>query len=170
MFFLVGVQVNNLETVTHAYVNLLLNRWHMSIHTCISLFCELKDSKRNDTPQIWKKQWCGNKHRFWFPILFPRKGTRLLGEIADYRAQRRNIEEESGGSYRTKREVKKKKKKPHSNGTMSKKTRMSFRWQKLEQNEQCNKLSKSSFGIIPQSIKQLFRKQFSEVFQDRHPR
>lgn len=47
---LVGVQVDNLDTVTHAYVNLLLNRWHMSIHACIPLCCELKDSKRNDTP------------------------------------------------------------------------------------------------------------------------
>ena len=52
---------------------------------------------------------------------------------------------------------------------MSKKTGMSFQWQKLEQNEQCNTLSKSSFGIIPQSIEQLFKKQFGEVYQDRHP-
>ena len=37
-----------------------------------------------------------HKHRSWFPILFPRKGTRLLEEIADYRAQRKNIEEEFG--------------------------------------------------------------------------
>ena len=58
---------------------------------------------------------------------FPIKGTRLLGEIADYSAQRRNIEEESGdlivseGKWK-----KKKKKKAHSNGLMSKKTVMSF--------------------------------------------
>ena len=155
----------------HTWIK-LLNRWHMSIHTCISLFCELKDSKRNDTPQIWKKQWCGNKHRFWFPILFPSKRTRLLGEIADYSAQRRNIEEESGDLIVSegKWKKKKKKKKAHSNGLMSKKTVMSFWWQKLEQNEQCSKLSKSSFGIIPQSIKQLFKRQFGEVYQDRHPR
>ena len=30
----------------------------------------------------------------------------LLGEISDYRAQRRNIEEESGESYCIKKEVK----------------------------------------------------------------
>ena len=154
----------------HTWIK-LLNRWHMNIHTYISLFHELKVSKRSDTLKIWKKQWCRNKHRSWFPILFPRKGTRLLEEIADYRAQRRNIEEESGdlivseGKWK-----KKKKKKAHSNGLMSKKTVMSFWWQKLEQNEQCSKLSKSSFGIRPQSIKQLFKRQFGEVYQDRHPR
>ena len=40
---------------------------------------------------------------------FPIKGTRLLGEITDCRPQRGNIEEESGGSYCTKKEVLKKK-------------------------------------------------------------
>ena len=61
------------------------------------------------------------------------------------------------------------KKKAPSNGVMSKKTRIRFQWPKLEQDEQHNKLSKSSFGIISQSIKQLFIKQFSEVYQDKHP-
>ena len=60
-------------------------------------------------------------------------------------------------------------KKAPSNGVISKKTGISFQWPKLEQDEQHNKLSKSSFGIISQSIKQLFIKQFSEVYQDKHP-
>ena len=58
---------------------------------------------------------------------FPGKGTRLLGEITDCRAQRRNIQEESGGgSYSIKKEVKRKKNDPHSNGVMSKKKEMNF--------------------------------------------
>ena len=144
----------------------LLNRWHMSIHTYISLFCELEESKRNDASKILKNQWCRNKHRFWFPILFPRKGTRLLVEIDDYRAHRRNTERSLGNLIISKRN---RKKKAPSNGVMSKKTRISLQWPKLEQDEQHNKLSKSSFGIISQSIKQLFIKQFSEVYQDKHP-
>ena len=53
-----------------------------------------------------------NKHRSWFPILFSNKGTRLLGEITDCRAQIGNIEEEPGGSYCVKKEVLKNKKAP----------------------------------------------------------
>ena len=59
---------------------------------------------------------------------FPIKGTRLLGEITDCRAQRGNIEE-SGRSYCIKKKVLKKK--PQSNGVMSKKTGMSFQGPKL---------------------------------------
>ena len=37
--------------------------------------------------------------------LFPIKGTRLLGEITDCRAQGGNIEQESGGTYFIKKEM-----------------------------------------------------------------
>lgn len=50
---------------------------------------------------------------------FPIKETRLLGEMTEYRAHRRNIEEEPGGSFSIKNEVLKKKKKkkvPHYRG------------------------------------------------------
>ena len=133
-------------------------------YTYIYFFvCELKVSKRNHTPKIWKKQWCRNKHTFWFPILFSRKGTRLLGVITDCRAQIRNIEE-SGGSYCIKKEVNKKKKKdPHSNGVMSKKKGMNFQWPELEQDEQRNKLSKSSFGVIHKAIQWDLSRQASMI-------
>ena len=36
---------------------------------------------------------------------FPIKETRLLGEMTDCRAQRGNIEEESGGTYSIKKEM-----------------------------------------------------------------
>ena len=36
---------------------------------------------------------------------FPIKGTRLLGEITDCRAQGGNIEQESGGTYSIKKEM-----------------------------------------------------------------
>ena len=68
---------------------------------------------------------------------FPIKGTSLLGEIIDCRAQIRNIKEDSGGSYCTRKEMNKKD--PHSNGVMSKKKGMNFQWPKLERDEPCNK-------------------------------
>ena len=43
---------------------------------------------------------------------FPIKGTRLLGEITDCRAQRGNIEEEAERSYCVRKEVLKNKKAP----------------------------------------------------------
>ena len=46
-----------------------------------------------------------------FQYSFPMKGTRLLGEISDCRAQGGNIEEESGETYSIKKEMLKKKKK-----------------------------------------------------------
>ena len=52
---------------------------------------------------------------------FTIKGTRLPGTITNCRAQRRNINEESGGSYCIKTEVNNNKKNTHSNGVMSKK-------------------------------------------------
>ena len=39
--------------------------------------------------------------QYSFPIIEPR----LLGEMTDFRTQRGNIEEESGGSYCVKKEV-----------------------------------------------------------------
>ena len=81
---------------------------------------KLSKSKRNNDVEI--STHLGSQYSF------PIKGARLLGEITDCRAQRRNIEEESRGSYCIKNEVLKKI--PWNNGVMSKKTGMSFQMAK----------------------------------------
>ena len=58
--------------------------------------------------------------QYWFRI----KGTRLLGEISDCRAQGGNIEEESGETYSIKKEMLKKKKEKKRKKERKKKSRV----------------------------------------------
>lgn len=77
------------------FINLCVCRGYCNIHAFISLFCQLKGPRSNDSPEKTSTP----APRPWFLLPFSETGTTALGEIANSRTETGNIQDEIEASY-----------------------------------------------------------------------
>lgn len=77
------------------FINLCVCRGYCNIHASISLFCQLKGPRSNDSPEKTSTP----APRPWFLLPFSETGTTALGEIASSRTETGNTQDEIEASY-----------------------------------------------------------------------
>lgn len=77
------------------FINLCVCWGYYNIHTYISLFCQLKGPRSNDSPE----KTSTSAPRPWFLSPVSEIGTMALGETANSRTEIGNIQDEIEASY-----------------------------------------------------------------------